>query len=133
MKMQITKTFEIDEKIAPYIKKLNDKGYITEFSCSGHPEKHRLGYITFDVCTSNDLKDNKVKPPKGWFYSPTVDNRETIRMNGALDKDFIFSGAINDEYIDTELQALDKWTELLPINKTCMYTVDCQITEESLT
>ena len=51
MKMQITKTFEIDEKIAPHIKKLNNKGYLTDMCCAGHPEEKEAGYIIFDTIT----------------------------------------------------------------------------------
>ena len=44
MMIQQIKTFEIDDKIAQHIKNLNDKGYMTEFSCSGHLKEHSLGY-----------------------------------------------------------------------------------------
>ena len=79
MKMQITKTFEIDEKIAPHIKKLNNKGYLTDMCCAGHPEEHCAGYITFDAITSLQFMTYGLTLPNGWIYN--LRNGNTSRIN----------------------------------------------------
>ena len=133
MIMQQIKTFEVDEKIAPHIEKLNNKGYITEFSCSGHPERSMLGYITFDVCTSIDIEENNIGTPHGWFCCNEYDDdkRYSIYMED-LDEDNYKSVVITDEYIDHKLELLDQWIDSLPVNKTCCCEVQTVIVEESL-
>ena len=47
--MQSNDYFAVDELIAPTIQILNRKGYITEFSCSGHPFPYITeGYMNHD-------------------------------------------------------------------------------------
>lgn len=133
MKMQQIKTFEIDEKIAPHIEKLNNKGYITEFSCSGHPERSLLGYITFDICTSIDIENKNIGTPHEWFYYNEYDDdkRYSIYMEDLNEDNYKFV-TITDEYIDRKLELLDQWIDSLPVNETCCYEVQTVIIEESL-
>ena len=138
MKMQITKTFEIDEKIAPHIKKLNDKGYLTDMCCAGHPEKERCGYIVFDAITSLTLLERGLSLPKGWVYDMRnkPGARISIRMindtHPAIIREFIKPGKMTDEWIEDKLNALDEWIDSLPAIEPCMCTIDCQIIEEDL-
>lgn len=135
MKMQITKTFEIDEKIAPHIKKLNNKGYLTDMCCAGHPEEKEAGYIIFDTITSMGLLEKGLSLPKGWVYDAhsKAGGRITIRMindiHPAIMREFIIPGGITDEWIEEKLQALDEWIDSLPTIKPCMCSVDCSIIE----
>ncbi len=132
MIMQQIKTFEVDEKIAPHIKKLNNKGYVTEFSCSGHPERSIFGYIVFDVCTSIDIEDNNIGSPHGWFYCDEHDDKRCAIYMEDLEEDNYKSVVITDEYIDLKLELLDQWIDSLPVNKTCCCEVQAVIMEESL-
>ena len=68
MRITITKSFECDDDIAYAIIKLNQKGYKTEFCCSGH-EDDLYPYILFDRWTSIMLNNSH---PKNWI----VDNNE---------------------------------------------------------
>ena len=135
MKMQITKTFEIDEKIAPHIKKLNDKGYLTDMCCAGHPEEKESGYIIFDAITSINLLEKGLSLPRGWIYDAHSRSGEriTIRMindiHPAIMREFIIPGGVTDEWIEEKLQALDEWIDSLPTIKPCMCNVDCLIIE----
>ena len=137
MKMWITKTFEIDEKIAPHIKKLNDKGYLTDMCCSGHPEEPCAGYITFDAITSLQFITYGLTLPNGWIYNLRNGNtsRINIRMINEMSpeyNEFANSGKITEEWIDNKLKALDEWIDSLPAIEPCMCTIDCQIIEEDL-
>ena len=135
MKMQITKTFEIDEKIAPHIKKLNDKGYLTDMCCAGHPEEPCAGYITFDAITSLQFMTYGLTLPNGWIYNLRSNNtsRINIRMindiHPVIMREFIIPGGVTDEWIEEKLQALDEWIDSLPTIKPCMCDVDCSIIE----
>ena len=135
MKMQITKTFEIDEKIAPHIKKLNNKGYLTDMCCAGHPEEKEAGYILFDSITSMQLLEKGLSLPRGWIYDARCrpGDRVSIRMindiHPAIIREFVEPGGITDEWIDEKLQALDEWIESLPTIEPCMCSVDCSIIE----
>ena len=138
MKMQITKTFEIDEKIAPHIKKLNDKGYLTDMCCAGHPEEKESGYIIFDAITSMHFKEKGLTLPESWIYDMSSERgaRIIIRMindvHPAIYKNFIATGGVTEEWIDNKLKALDEWIDSLPAIEPCMCTIDCQIIEEDL-
>lgn len=135
MKMQITKTFEIDEKIAPHIKKLNDKGYLTDMCCAGHPEEGKCGYIIFDAITSLTLLDRGLSLPREWVYDmhSKSEGRVSIRMindtHPAIIREFIVPGKMTDEWIEDKLNALDEWIDSLPVLKPCMCNVDCSIIE----
>lgn len=82
MKIKITKEFEVDPKIAHAIVLLNDKGYKTNYCCSGHPEElfkdgiyngityyHMGTYICFkDRDVLKDCPDNWVLFSNGGIY-----------------------------------------------------------------
>lgn len=55
--------FEVDDNIQPALTILNQKGYVTRYSCSGHSEdKFTNAYIMFDRPYQFD------DMPKGWRY-----------------------------------------------------------------
>ena len=64
---------EIDELMLPIIMLLNQKGYITEFCCSGHIyDEACYPYITFDSCLTEMLNENELKElfkelPEPWY------------------------------------------------------------------
>ena len=114
MIIEMKKQFEVDDKIAQHIKNLNNKGYVTEYCCSGHPEKPNLGYILFDSSTSLDIQDYEIEPPEDWFYIQLPNDRRIgIYMKGSGNKEFIYSGQVTDEYIDDKLNKLEEWVNSL--------------------
>ena len=70
------RVFEIDEDMIEPITNLNQKGYATEFCCTGHLYDGSLGaYIKFKhrLCTPKTV-------PKGW-YADADDNYTCIRAD----------------------------------------------------
>jgi tRNA(Phe) wybutosine-synthesizing methylase Tyw3 len=56
---KVIKYKQIDPLIRPIIREFNKRGYITEFSCSGHKNGRRIeeGYISFlDKHNPNDIE-----------------------------------------------------------------------------
>lgn len=131
MMIQQIKTFEIDDKIAQHIKDLNDKGYMTEFSCSGHLKEHSLGYILFDSNTSMDIIKYDIKPAKDWFYIQlSQDKRIGMYMKNSTNKKFLYSDRLTDEYIDNKLDKLNNWIESLPVILPNYYCIETTIIKE---
>lgn len=131
MMIQQIKTFEIDDKIAQHIKDLNDKGYMTEFSCSGHLKDHSLGYILFDSNTSMNIIEHEIKPAKDWFYIQlSQDRRIGMYMKNSTNKKFLYSDRLTNEYIDNELNKLNNWIESLPVFLSNYYCIETTIVEE---
>lgn len=66
---------EVDELMLPIIMLLNNKGYITEFCCSGHiceQDNRCYPYITFDSCLNDILSGKDIKSvfsglPEPWY------------------------------------------------------------------
>ena len=132
MMIQQIKTFEIDDKIAQHIKNLNDKGYMTEFSCSGHLKEHSLGYILFDSNTSMDIIKYDIKPAKDWFYIQlSQDKRIGMYMKNSTNKKFLYSDKLTDEYIDNKLDKLNNWIESLPVILPNYYCIETTIIKEN--
>ncbi len=132
MMIQQIKTFEIDDKIAQHIKDLNDKGYMTEFSCSGHLKEHSLGYILFDSNTSMDIIKYDIKPAKDWFYIQlSQDKRIGMYMKNSTNKKFLYSDKLTDEYIDNKLDKLNNWIESLPVILPNYYCIETTIIKEN--
>lgn len=132
MMIQQIKTFEIDDKIAQHIKDLNDKGYMTEFSCSGHLKEHSLGYILFDSNTSMDIIKYDIKPAKDWFYIQlSQDKRIGMYMKNNTNKKFLYSDKLTDEYIDNKLDKLNNWIESLPVILPNYYCIETTIIKEN--
>lgn len=129
--IQQIKTFEIDDKIAQHIKDLNDKGYMTEFSCSGHLKEHSLGYILFDSNISMDIIKYDIKPAKDWFYIQlSQDKRIGMYMKNSTNKKFLYSDKLTDEYIDNKLDKLNNWIESLPVILSNYYCIETTIIKE---
>ena len=57
---QETTCFEVDELIVPIISVLNQKGYKTIYSCSGHYYRYDIDEIEFYENNDNDLEKTKV-------------------------------------------------------------------------
>ena len=69
MKVSMTKIFELDDKIADIIIKLNEKGYNSESCCSGHSnESNSNPYIMFTQSASYLLEEHGL--PNNWHKEP---------------------------------------------------------------
>ena len=69
MKVSMIKIFELDDKIADIIIKLNEKGYNSEACCSGHSDESNSNpYIMFTQSASYMLKEYGV--PDNWHKEP---------------------------------------------------------------
>ena len=68
MKLKKVVTFEVDDKIAESIIKLNNKGYETAMCCSGHPDEK-------EIFTKEQLVDIAAKALDNWVDSlPKFEN-----------------------------------------------------------
>ena len=95
---------EIDELLIPTIKLLNDKGYYTQFCCSGHyTGQHSRTYITFDEGIDVPYVPNG-------FKKETYNNHVLIESNTPLRKP-----TFKDFYrICDNAKTLLKWANSLP-------------------
>lgn len=125
MIVQETRTYELDDKIALSVLQLNQKGYITEFCCQGHPDG---AYILFDRNTSlildNLLKNNIRKYGKIVYNCPNnwvVDRGEN--NNYIYYKSFVIRRRFTDEEFltntdeqltDMVVKELSEWINSLP-------------------
>lgn len=112
MKLQVTNTFECDEKIADVIIKLYKKGYTPEFCCSGHP-KDLHPYIAFTKNASIELDGTH---PVNWVgEGAEVDTGKyscyIIRRKFSI-KERIMSKP--DDLIDKAMVELESWVDTLP-------------------
>lgn len=99
MKIKITKEFEVDPKIAHAIILLNDKGYKTDYCCSGHPEElfkdricngvayyHMGTYICFkDRDILKDCPDNWVLSCGGIYRFYSQEEIDTFGLDQLID------------------------------------------------
>lgn len=84
---------EVDDLMLPTIMLLNQKGYPTEFCCSGHVDgcKECYPYITFDSFLNEVLSNNEFKElfkglPECWTIEEKDRlNRMTLRSNVTSD------------------------------------------------
>ena len=106
---------EIDDMILPVIKRLNEKGYRTTFTCSGHSyEKNANTYISFDVKTVPSiipkdfiLEDEEYYKANNWEF---LNNQICIRK---WYKD-INKEDLPKEILKTMLDLIE-WVEELPV------------------
>ena len=110
MKLKKITTFEVDDKIAESIIKLNNKGFETTMCCSGHPdEKEITPYVMFTRFVSYGIE----YIPFGWI----VDERFkelVIRRVFADEEKEIFT---KEQLVDIAARELDNWVDTLPIFK----------------
>ena len=86
---------EIDELIFPIIKILNDKGYHTDFCCSGHSwDDYDKAYIKFySFFDNNEVKEDKLNEIYGVLYDNNLDDVKYFedlseeQIQSILDKD----------------------------------------------
>lgn len=119
-----SRTYELDDKIAMSIIKLNQKGFVTVFCCEGHPEG---AYIAFDRSTSlvldNYLPINIKKFGKILYNHPINWVIDRCEYDNLYYKYFIIRRYFTEEeYLtntdeqltDMVVKELDMWIDSLP-------------------
>ena len=110
MKLKKVVTFEVDDKIAESIIKLNNKGFETAMCCSGHPDEEEIvPYVMFTKFVSYGIE-----------YIPhtrVIDKRFkelVIRRYFTNEEKEIFT---KEQLVDIAAKELDNWIDSLPIFK----------------
>ena len=112
MLVKKTSYFEVDDKIAGAIIKLNQLGYTTNYCCSSHPENKDSDppYIMFTKLVSPWIKTI----PNNWY----VDKRFkecVIKREFSNEEKEIFTG---EQLVDLAMKELNNWVDKLPRIKT---------------
>ena len=107
MLVKKTSYFEIDDKIAGAIIKLNNKGFETTMCCSGHPdEKEIIPYVMFNRFVSYGIE----YIPCSWVVDKNYKELVIRRFFDDKEKE-IFT---KEQLIDIAAKELDNWVDTLP-------------------
>ena len=110
MKLKKVVTFEVDDKIAESIIKLNNKGYETAMCCSGHPDEEEIiPYVMFTRFVSYGIE----YIPCSWVVDKRFKELVIRRFFDDEEKE-IFT---KEQLIDIAARELDSWADTLPIFK----------------
>ena len=121
MLIKKTSYFEVDDKIAGAIIKLNQLGYTTSYCCSSHPEDKdsHPPYIMFTKLVSPWIKTI----PNNWYvdkrFKECVINRE---FNN--EEKEIFTG---EQLVDLAMKELNNWVDKLPRIKTPWEMIEMEV------
>ena len=112
MILKITNTFECDDKIADIIIKLYNKGYITEFCCSGHPNDMHP-YIAFNKNSSLELDGSH---PVNWLSDDATTDGHKYTCYAIRRKFTIKERVMNkpEVLINRAMIELESWVDTLP-------------------
>ena len=107
MKLKKITTFEIDDKIAESIIKLNNKGYETAMCCSGHPDEEEIiPYVMFNRFVSYGIE----YIPFSWVVDKNYKELVIRRFFTDEEKE-IFT---KEQLVDIAARELDNWVDTLP-------------------
>ena len=107
MKLKKVVEFEVDDKIAESIIKLNNKGFETAMCCSGHPdEKEITPYVMFNKFVSYGIE----YIPFGWIVDKRFKELVIRRFFTDEEKE-IFT---KEQLVDIAAKELDSWADTLP-------------------
>ena len=121
MLVKKTSYFEIDDKIAGAIIKLNQLGYTTNYCCSSHPEDKDSDppYIMFTKLVSPWIKTI----PNNWY----VDKRFkecVIKRQFSNEEKEIFTG---EQLVDLAMKELNNWVDKLPKVRTPWEMIEMEV------
>ena len=106
MKLKKITTFEIDDKIAESIIKLNNKGYETAMCCSGHPDEEEIiPYVMFNRFVSCRIE----YIPFSWVADERFKELVIRRFFTDEEKE-IFT---KEQLVDIAARELDNWVDSL--------------------
>ena len=107
MKLRKVVEFEIDDKIAESIIKLNNKGYETAMCCSGHPDEEEIiPYVMFNRFVSCRIE----YIPFSWVVDKNYKELVIRRFFTDEEKE-IFT---KEQLVDIAARELDNWVDTLP-------------------
>ena len=107
MKLKKVVEFEVDDKIAESIIKLNNKGFETTMCCSGHPdEKEIIPYVMFNKFVSHVIE----YIPHTWVIDKRFKELVIRRFFTDEEKE-IFT---KEQLVDIAARELDNWVDSLP-------------------
>ena len=107
MKLKKVVEFEVDDKIAESIIKLNNKGFETAMCCSGHTdEKEIIPYVMFNKFVSHIIE----YIPHTWVIDKRFEELVIRRYFTSEEKE-IFT---KEQLIDIAARELDSWVDSLP-------------------
>ena len=107
MKLKKVVEFEIDDKIAESIIKLNNKGYETAMCCSGHPDEEEIiPYVMFNRFVSCRIE----YIPFSWVVDKNYKELVIRRFFTDEEKE-IFT---KEQLVDIAARELDNWVDTLP-------------------
>ena len=99
-------TFEVDDKIAESIIKLNNKGFETAMCCSGHPDEEEIiPYVMFNKFVSHVIE----YIPFSWVVDKRFEELVIRRYFTSEEKE-IFT---KEQLIDIAAKELDNWVDSL--------------------
>ena len=112
MLIKKTSYFEVDDKIAEAIIKLNQLGYTTNYCCISHPEYKDSDppYIMFTKLVSPWIKTT----PNNWYIDKRFKECVIKREFNNEEKE-IFTG---EQLVDLAMKELNNWVDKLPRIKT---------------
>ena len=121
MLVKKTSYFEVDDKIAGAIIKLNQLGYTTNYCCSSHPEDKDSDppYIMFSKLVSPWIKTI----PNNWY----VDKRFkecVIKREFSNEEKEIFKG---EQLVDLAMKELNNWVDKLPKVRTPWEIIEMEV------
>ena len=121
MLVKKTSYFEVDDKIAGAIIKLNQLGYTTNYCCSSHPEDKDSDppYIMFSKLVSPWIKTI----PNNWY----VDKRFkecVIKREFSNEEKEIFTG---EQLVDLAMKELNNWVDKLPKVRTPWEIIEMEV------
>ena len=121
MLVKKTSYFEVDDKIAGAIIKLNQLGYTTTYCCSSHPEDKDSDppYIMFTKLVSPWIKTI----PNNWY----VDKRFkecVIKREFSNEEKEIFTG---EQLVDLAMKELNNWVDKLPKVRTPWEMIEMEV------
>ena len=121
MLVKKTSYFEVDDKIAGAIIKLNQLGYTTNYCCSSHPEDKDSDppYIMFSKLVSPWIKTI----PNNWY----VDKRFkecVIKREFSDEEKEIFTG---EQLVDLAMKELNNWVDKLPKVRTRWEMIEMEV------
>ena len=106
MKLKKVVEFEVDDKIAESIIKLNNKGYETAMCCSGHPDEEEIiPYVMFTRFVSYGIE----YIPFGWNADERFKELVIRRVFTDEEKE-IFT---KEQLINIAAKELDNWVDSL--------------------
>ena len=107
MKLKKITTFEVDDKIAESIIKLNNKGFETAMCCSGHPDEEEIiPYVMFNKFVSHVIE----YIPFSWVVDKRFEELVIRRYFTSEEKE-IFT---KEQLVDIAARELDNWVDSLP-------------------